>query len=34
MSQKLIESVDINALLSTDINDFIPVETDFGQVVA
>ncbi len=34
MSQKLIESVDINNLISTDINDFIPVETDFGQVVA
>ena len=34
MSQNLIESVDINKLISVDINDFIPTETDFGQVVA
>lgn len=34
MSQKLIESVDINKLISVDINDFIPSEIDFEQVVA
>lgn len=33
MSQKLIESVDINKLISADINDFIPTATDFGQIV-
>ena len=34
MNQKLTESVDINKLISVNVNDFIPVETDFGQVVA